>query len=233
MDEEVETPKPSKVKQILPLAAMLLLGLGGGAGATWFLAPPGDGEESEETDAADAGHGEAAAKEEEGGGHGEAEKAEGGHGEAAAGGHGAPAKEEAGGHGAPAESGGHGEAKAAEGGHGGGEAKHSAKAEPPADGSGTITNLGTFTINLRGSGGGRILRLEVQVDAGEEGAESIKSLTPRIRDSVIAVVSDYTWSELEGTDGKTRLKDELLTRINGITDPVTVRSVYLTNFVVS
>lgn len=219
MDEEVDTPKPSKVKQLLPLVAMLFVGLGGGAGAMYFLAPPGAAD-AEDAEGGEGAHGEKAEAEGE---KKEGEKAEA-DGEKKEGEHEAKAEGEKkeGEHEAEAE----GEKKE-------GESKHSAKAEAPVDPTGTITNLGSFTINLRGSGGGRILRLEVQVDADAEAAATLKDLTPRIRDSVIAVVSDYTWSELEGTDGKTRLKDELLTRINGITDPVQVRSVYLTNFVVS
>lgn len=216
-DEETETPKPSKLKTILPLVGMLVVGLGGGYGASIALAPAAEEEEEGEATehaAAEEGHGEAAEE-----AHGEAK--EEGHGEK------------------KAEEGGHGEAKADAGGHG--EAKadaHGAPAPKKPLGSAevlnpTITSLGTFTINLKGSGGGRVLRLEVAVDADEAAADQLQVLVPRLRDSVITSVSDYTWSELEGTDGKTRLKDELLTRLNGITDPVRVNAVYLTQFVVS
>jgi len=216
MDDEVETPKPSKVKQLLPLVAMLLLGLGGGAGAMFFLAPKDapEGEDGEEA-AAEEAPAEAEAK------GGEEEK---GHGEAEAKGEEKKESAEAEAKGEEKKESGEAEAKA--------EKKHGGH-EEVAESVGSITNLGQFTINLRGSGGGRILRLEVQVDADPESAGRLKELTPRIRDSIIAVVSDYTWSELEGTDGKTRLKEELLTRIGGIADPVVIRSVYLTNFVVS
>lgn len=196
MDDELETPPPSKLKAAIPLVGVLLLGLGGGFGASMMV---GGGEKSTQDEdgeeaAAEAGHGEAPAE-----GHGKPE-------EAAAAGHGAPAAE----HGATA-------------------------AAPAASAAGTtgITSLGRFTVNLRGSGGGRILQMEVALEADPSATGSLESLTPRLRDSIITAVSDYTWTELEGTDGKTRLKDELLTRINGVADPVVVHAVYLTSFVVS
>lgn len=142
----------------------------------------------------------------------------GGHGEADA-----PDAEAAGEHGAAAEGSPHvpaeGASKVAEGIEG-------------AAGASVITNLGAFTVNLRGSGGGRVLRLEVQVDTDAAVAELVTQRAPELRDSVILAVSDYTWSELEGVDGKTRLRDELLTRLNGVVAPRAIHRLYFTQFVV-
>jgi flagellar basal body-associated protein FliL len=99
-------------------------------------------------------------------------------------------------------------------------------------GDNVVTNLGTFTVNLRGSGGGRIVRLEVQLDSDAEAAADLGARTPQLRDSVITAVSDYTWAELEGVDGKTRLRDELLARVNGVAAPSEVHRLYFTQFVV-
>ena len=74
--------------------------------------------------------------------------------------------------------------------------------------------------------------MEVQVESSADVAPTLESNMPRVRDTVLTAVSNYTFAELEGTDGKTRLKDELLTRINGTVAPLTVDQVYFTQFVV-
>jgi flagellar FliL protein len=132
--------------------------------------------------------------------------------------HGMPLPEEA--EAAPAPAGAHGATAAAEGGE-----------AAPAAGS-AITNLGSFTLNLRGSGGGRILRMEVQVETDAALAPKVGERTPQLRDSILGAVSDYTWGDLEGTDGKVRLREELLARANGVMSPSRVDQVYLTQFVV-
>lgn len=130
---------------------------------------------------------------------------------------------------------GEGEAK----GEGEGEGAHvSAEGAEAVDkgmaqgGGSQITNLGAFTVNLRGSGGGRVLRMEVQLDSTAGTANSITNRSPQLRDTVITAVSDYTWAELEGVDGKSRLRDELLTRINGVLAPAVADRLYFTQFVV-
>jgi flagellar FliL protein len=94
-------------------------------------------------------------------------------------------------------------------------------------------SLDRFTVNLRGTGGGRVLRLEVQVEVDEEDLEVVTTKSPVLRDTVLTLASDYTYADLEGIDGKMRLRDELLARLNtSLEDEANVRRVYFTEFVV-
>jgi flagellar protein FliL len=95
-----------------------------------------------------------------------------------------------------------------------------------------MTNLGSFTVNLRDSAGGRVLQMEIQVESDSEMAESIEGRMPQLRDSVILLASDYSYTELEGIDGKFRLKDDIHARVNAVLEPIQVRRVYFTEFVV-
>ena len=95
-----------------------------------------------------------------------------------------------------------------------------------------MTNLGNFTVNLRDSAGGRVLQMEIQVESDSESAETVEKRMPQLRDSIILLASDYSYSELEGIDGKFRLKDDIQVRVNAVLEPIEVRRVYFTEFVV-
>jgi flagellar FliL protein len=128
-------------------------------------------------------------------------------------------------------SGGHGEeAKAEEdeggGGHGGGGG---AAAVPASD----VKSVGSFTVNLRDSGGGRLLLMEISLEVpGAKAQESVVKKEAQLRDAIIVLASDYTYLELDGLEGKMRLKDEVLKRSNAVLAPEKVERVYFTNFVI-
>jgi len=221
-EEKAETPQSGRTQLLMRIGGGIVLLLAG-AGGGWFASGIFHPQSSTATEsAATEGEGEAKA---EGEAKGEA-KAEGeakkeGEGEAKKEGEGEAKKE------------GEGEAKK----EGEGEAKKEGENKGGdvvvADANGkVITNLKTFVVNLRSSGGGRVLRMEVQVESSKEVAPSLELASPKLRDTVLTAVSDYTFAELEGTDGKTRLRDELLTRINGAIAPQTINQVYFTQFVV-
>jgi flagellar FliL protein len=54
----------------------------------------------------------------------------------------------------------------------------------------------------------------------------------QLRDAIIVLASDYTYLELDGLEGKMRLKDEVLKRSNAVLAPEKVERVYFTNFVI-
>lgn len=205
MSKEVPASPPpnNKKKRMLLVGVGAVVALAAAGGGLWASGMLGGAEGSHETGAEEGGHGEPAAS---------------GHGEPAAAGHGEPA---AAGH--DARRTGHVSSDGA-----------SKLADGMADNAGpsSITNLGAFTTNLRGSGGGRVLRMEVQVDSPTTVADKVTQRLPELRDSVLTAVGDYTWSELEGVDGKTRLRDELLVRLNGVLAPHAIDRVYFTQFVV-
>ena len=96
----------------------------------------------------------------------------------------------------------------------------------------SMTNLGSFTVNLRDSAGGRVLQMEIQVESDTESVENVEGRMAQLRDSVILLASDYSYTELEGIDGKFRLKDDIHARVNAVLEPIEVRRVYFTEFVV-
>lgn len=208
-EEGVEAP-PSRFARLKPIiigVVLLAAGAGGGFAGATFL---GGGAEA----AAGEGHGEEGGEGGEGGGHGE------------------PTAEA---HGGSEGGGGHGEAAPAEhgggGGHGEATAGVAAKFLDPKGRS--VVNLGAFTVNLRGSGGGRLLRAEVQLEVENRQLEAVESNKPPLRDAVLTLASDYTFADLEGVDGKTHLRDEMLARVNGVLDDrAQVKRVYFTEFIV-
>ncbi len=95
-----------------------------------------------------------------------------------------------------------------------------------------VHSLGLFTINLRGTGGSRLLRLEVQVETAMSSLVGVEAQHAKLRDAVITLVSDYSYLEVEGLDGKTRMRDELLARMNTMLGKNRLERVYFTEFVV-
>lgn len=93
-----------------------------------------------------------------------------------------------------------------------------------------VVDLGSMTINLRGGGGGRVVRMDVKLEASESFQATITEREAELRNTIIMVVSDYAYADLEGLDGKVRLQDEILARINGLMAPERIDRVYFNAF---
>jgi flagellar FliL protein len=95
-----------------------------------------------------------------------------------------------------------------------------------------VVSLDEFAVNLRESGGGRVLQMTVQVESTKLLEPKIIDRKAQIRDAILLLASDYSYNELEGMEGKMRLRDEVLVRINGVLSPDRVERVYFTQFLV-
>lgn len=161
---EVGSGRSSKLPMIIVGAVALLLGVGGGVGASIFLADGGDAEGEEEGEIV--------------------------------------------------------------------EGEDGVQAAPEAADEMEIAGLGNFIVNLRDSAGGRILQMEISVEGEPDATARITEREAQVRDAVLMLASDYSYLELEGVDGKMRLRDDILVRINSVVDPTRVSRVYFTSFVV-
>jgi flagellar protein FliL len=113
---------------------------------------------------------------------------------------------------------------------GGGAAGEDANLPPePA----AVYTFEPFIVNLMDSANIRYVKvmMEVELSSADVSAE-IEEKKPALRDMVISLLSNRTYSELLGVRGKTQLREELLRRMNQILNSGTVTRIYFTEFVV-
>jgi len=112
-------------------------------------------------------------------------------------------------------------------------------AETPADPSTevkSVLHLEGFVVNLAGEGEGGYLRIGIDLGLGIEMKEGKEEkgppTTPRLRDAILGVLSAQTVGQLLTSEGKAKLKDEILKAINDKVPEVQCKEVYFTEFLV-
>jgi len=98
---------------------------------------------------------------------------------------------------------------------------------------GPIVRLPDFVIHLRNPEVDRYLRLVIELELGKDtDRETIASHMAPIRDAFIGHLSDRTLEEMRGSDGMERLRKDLHKILGDIVSRPTVRTVYITEFMV-
>lgn len=124
--------------------------------------------------------------------------------------------------GAHAEAGkeGHGEAKAGEG--------AAAKSDV------RFFSAGDFTANLSGPASTHYVKVNVNLELGKElDEEEMKKRKPQIRDRIISLLNGKKPTDLQSTDGRNFLKEEIKTVVNGLLTSGKIEGVYFSTFIIN
>jgi len=119
---------------------------------------------------------------------------------------------------------------------GGGEQDAEAAAKAEAEGAvETVINLelDPFLVNLADTGGKHYLKTRLTLELGsEETVAWINARLPRVRDSILMLLSSKESQDLLTAKGKFGLRDEVLDELNNLNPKGKIDAVYLTEFVV-
>ena len=90
-----------------------------------------------------------------------------------------------------------------------------------------------FIVNLSGDEGKRFLKVTMQVELNNpKVADELANRMPQVKDMVITVLSSKTVDDILTVEGKFKLKEQILTRINSRIKTGVVKNVYFVEFVI-
>ncbi|MEW6271529.1 MAG: flagellar basal body-associated FliL family protein [Thermodesulfobacteriota bacterium] len=121
--------------------------------------------------------------------------------------------------------------KAPAGGHG--AAEEGAASAGAHGAGGAMRPLDPFLANLADESGTRYLKMTLQVEfAGPEPPGQLDARMPQIRDVILTLVTSKTFADIRTPDGKERLREDVIDRMNHVLQADAVKSVYFTEFIV-
>lgn len=123
-----------------------------------------------------------------------------------------------------AESGEAPQAAASEGEHGKGAGKGAA--------TGSMRPLDPFLANLADEASSRYLKMTLQVEFVADPPAAFDARLPQIRDVILTLVTSKTFADIRTPEGKERLREDVIDRINHVLAKEAVKSVYFTDFIV-
>jgi flagellar FliL protein len=97
----------------------------------------------------------------------------------------------------------------------------------------TIWPMDAFVINIAETNGERYLKIVMQLEVSNPDAvKELENLKPRLRDSILDLLTPKTYKDLMDLAGKQRLREDIAGRINNILQNGKVTKVYFTDFVI-
>lgn len=97
---------------------------------------------------------------------------------------------------------------------------------------GTLVPMETFLVNLAGSRGRKLAKINMELEVEGEGVqEEIDKRKPQIRDIIIILLSSKTHKQVETEEGKNLLRAEIRDTVNPFLTKGKIKSIYFTEFI--
>jgi flagellar FliL protein len=116
------------------------------------------------------------------------------------------------------------------------KSKKKKKKEEKDEGEGATVNFEPFLVNLADKEASRYVKTSIRLlVASKESAETIakgETLMPRMRDTILTLLSAKTAEEMTSNEGKEKLKKEILEKVNEYLPEDGAEEVFFTDFVV-
>ena len=113
-----------------------------------------------------------------------------------------------------------------------GEKTREASAEKKAN-TKAMFSLDPLIVNIHDGPELRYLKIKLDFELkGAEAKEEIPSLLPPIQDSILMLLSGKQMGDITTTEGKNKLKEEIMASVGKIVPPGKITRVYITDFVV-
>ena len=114
-----------------------------------------------------------------------------------------------------------------------GKHEKQANAESHQEETGPVMELEPFLLNLADRNELRFLKVSIklELDRPEEKTDFQKKL-PAIRDALLVLLSSKESQLLRTVNGKRRIREEIMTRVNGVMSKGKIANVFFTDFII-
>ncbi len=103
---------------------------------------------------------------------------------------------------------------------------------PAEDDAGVIYDLEPFIVNLADTTKVRYLKTTIKLDLiSEKYVEDMNAHLPKVRDTLLLLLSSKEFAAIRSVEGKMELRDEILQRVNAVFNNNKVKMAYFTDFV--
>lgn len=97
-----------------------------------------------------------------------------------------------------------------------------------------IVSLDHFIVNVASDiGDTRYLKVEIKLELESSAMEKeVENRTPKIKDSIVTILTNKSVADISDVNGKLRLKEEIKARLNAFLKSGKIKEVYFTDFII-